>query len=231
MNKAPLVSVVCSTYNAERWLDGYFECVESQISDSFELIFVDAASTDSTVEKIGDFAARADNVKLIVLENRVGIYQAWNRGIIAASGRYFMNWNSDDLLLPSAINTYVGYAKKHPEVDVFYGPCAIMKEQSLDSITSVMNWPEHSHEELLRYCYFGPFPLVKIEAINSVGGFDEQLVSSGDYEMWLKLSKEGKNIRRIREVVGAFYHRQDSVSNDRLELAQEEDKKIQAKYK
>lgn len=222
------VSVICSVYNATKWLDIYLNAVNNQLQDEYEIIFIDANSSDSSVDIISNFNFRK-GIKKQVIKNpeRITIYNAWNIGIKNASNPYVMNWNTDDLLYPSAIQTYSNYALRYPDVDLFYSPCCIINSQSHDSIVGLRNWPDHSHDLLLKFCYCGPFPLVKKTAIESVGYFNEKYKSSGDYDMWLKLSKTGFKFKKIPDIIGSFYQREDSVSVGGLEVAQAEDREIQ----
>lgn len=222
------VSVICSVYNAAKWLDIYLNAVNDQLQDEYEIIFIDANSSDSSVKKISNFNFRKGIKKQIIKNSeRITIYNAWNIGIKNASNPYVMNWNTDDLLYPSAIQTYSNYALRYPDVDLFYSPCCIINSQSYDSIVGLRNWPDHSHDLLLKFCYCGPFPLVKKTAIESVGYFNEKYKSSGDYDMWLKLSKSGFKFKKISDIIGSFYQREDSVSVGGLEVAQAEDREIQ----
>jgi glycosyltransferase involved in cell wall biosynthesis len=227
-----LISVICSVYNSSKWLDVYLNCVNNQLQKEFEIIFIDANSTDNSVSIIENFKFREGiQYKIIKNSERISIYKAWNMGIQECSGEYVMNWNTDDLLYPSALVTYSEYLKQDPSVDLFYSPCCIVNSQSYDSVIGFRNWPEYSHELLLKFCYCGPFPLVKKSAIESVGYFNEKYKSSGDYDMWLKLSKAGFKLKKIPDIIGVFYQREDSVSTGGLALAQLEDKEIQEKYK
>ncbi len=226
------ISVICSVYNAAKWLDVYLNSVNNQLQEDYEILFIDANSTDSSVDMIEKFNFRKGiSVKTIRNSERISIYKAWNIGVNNASNKYIMNWNTDDLLYPSAIKTYSEYANKYPEVDLFYSPCCIINSQNYDSIIGLRNWPDHSHELLLKFCYCGPFPLVKKSCIESVGYFNEKYKSSGDYDMWLKLSKAGFKFKKIPDIIGSFYQRDDSVSVRGLEMAQAEDKEIQNNYR
>ena len=227
-----LISIICSVYNSSKWLDIYLNCVNDQFEKEFEIIFIDANSIDSSVSIIENFKFRKGiSYKIIKNLENINIYKAWNIGISECSGEYIMNWNTDDLLYPSALTTYLEYIKQNPSVDLFYSPCCIINSQSYDSIIGLRNWPEYSHELLLKFCYCGPFPLVKKNAIQSVGYFNEKYISSGDYDMWLKLSKAGFKFKKIPDIIGLFYQREDSISTAGLVMAQAEDKEIQEKYK
>jgi GT2 family glycosyltransferase len=227
-----LLSVICSVYNSSKWLDVYLNSLNNQFQKQFEIIFIDANSTDDSMKIIENHKFREGiEYQIIKDSERISIYKAWNIGIMKSSGEYIVNWNTDDLLYPSALTTYSEYAKRNPSVDLFYSPCNIINSQDYDSIIGLRNWPEHSHELLLKFCYCGPFPLVKKSAIQSVGYFNEKYKSSGDYDMWLKLSKAGFKFKKIPDIIGSFYQREDSVSVGGLGLAQAEDQEIQSNYK
>jgi glycosyltransferase involved in cell wall biosynthesis len=226
------ISIICSVYNASKWLDVYLNAVNSQLEKKFEIIFIDAKSTDDSISIIENHKFR-EGIKYKIIKNseRISIYKAWNIGVNESSGEYVMNWNTDDLLYPCALTIYSEYVKQNPFIDLFYSPCCIINSQNYDSIIGIRNWPEHSHELLLKFCYCGPFPLVKKNAIQSVGYFNDKYKSSGDYDMWLKLSKAGFKFKKIPDIIGSFHQRGDSVSVGGLDLAQAEDKEIQNNYK
>ena len=226
------ISVICSVYNSSQWLPLYLETVNDQFERNFEIVFVDANSTDDSVQLIRDFEFREGiEATLIKSEERIGIYTAWNRAIKEAQGQYVMNWNTDDLIYPSGLQIYNQYIQKYPEIDFFYSPCCTIGSQNFDDITGLRNWPQYSHEILLHLCLGGPFPLVKKSAIEECGFFKEKYISSGDYEMWLNLSKNGFNFKKIPETVGCFYYRKDSVSVKGMGVAQNEDREIQNRYR
>ena len=54
----PSISIICSIYNASKWLARYLEAINDQFEQSFEVIFVDANSTDNSTELVKDFKFR-----------------------------------------------------------------------------------------------------------------------------------------------------------------------------
>lgn len=226
-----MISVIVSVYNAEEYLPKYLDNVNQQFLQGFEIIFVDANSSDQSLKTIQDFKFRKDiSVQILPQDSRITIYQAWNIAVQNSTQNYIVNWNTDDILFPSALETYRSYAQSSPEVDLFYGPCFLSKAQDINAISNIYMWPNYSHRELLTRCICGPFPLVKKSAIENVGYFSEDYVSSGDYEMWLKLSKNNYTFKRIPEIVGCFLDRPNSVSQQKIHLAQQEDREIQKLY-
>lgn len=226
-----MISVVVSVYNSQEYLAKYLEYVNQQFLRSFEIIFVDANSSDQSLKTIQDFKFRKDiSVQILPQDSCITIYQAWNIAVQNSTQNYIVNWNTDDILFPSALTTYQSYAQSFPEVDLFYGPCFLSRAQDINAISNIYMWPNYSHQELLSRCICGPFPLVKKSAIENVGYFSEDYVCSGDYEMWLKLSKNNYTFKRIPEIIGCFFDRPNSVSQQKIQLAQQEDRKIQSAY-
>ena len=110
-------------------------------------------------------------------------------------------------------------------------PCGFVHSRNPKEFVGFGNWPEYSHEIMMQICICGPFPLAKRESLIKAGYFDEDFISSGDYEMWARMSKQGFSFKRIPEVLGSFYFRNDSVHSENKEIAQQEDAHIQEKYK
>ncbi len=227
------ISIVCSNYNSDKWIDGYLEALNKQIHQEFTVIFVDANSTDNSLSTIKDFKFRDGiTVKIIECEDRINIYEAWNLGIENADTEYVMNLNTDDRLYEYGLLTYNRYITMFPEADIFYGPCDIMDNAEHTSNIGVYNWPEYSHQNLLQRCICGPFPLLKKSAVEKAGYFDPIYPYSADYEMWIRMSYLGMNFVRISESVGSYYLNPtgNSTNPENLKTAQAEDKIIQAKY-
>lgn len=226
------ISIITSVYNSENFLPLFLDSVNNQLENKFEIIFIDAASSDESLNIIKSFYFRDGiSVKILECENRIGLYEAWNIGIKKSSNNYIMNWNTDDLLYPSSLSIYSKYIEKYNDIDIFYGNHVTINRQNINSITEIRMWPDHCHETLLRFCYCGPFPLVKKSAIENCGYFNEKYKSSSDYDMWLKLSKNNYKFKKIPEFIGGYFYREESISIYNMQQAQKEDLEIQSKYK
>ena len=84
MNK-PLISVVIVVYNAESTIGHAINSVLQQTYDRIELLIIDGKSTDSTIPVIKSYA---DKINYFVSEKDEGIYDAMNKGILAAKNEY-----------------------------------------------------------------------------------------------------------------------------------------------
>ena len=103
------LSIIIPVYNSEKYIE---ECLTSIISQqtnyTYEIILVDDGSTDNTVQKIASYLSNL-NIKLIKQENS-GQSVSRNRALCESLGKYIMFVDSDDLLLPNAIQNLMDAA-------------------------------------------------------------------------------------------------------------------------
>lgn len=92
-NSKPLISIVTVSYNAATTIEQTILSVINQDFEDFEYIIVDGGSTDGTVDIIKKYQ---DKITLWVSEPDRGIYDAMNKGIIMANGKWVNFMNSGD---------------------------------------------------------------------------------------------------------------------------------------
>ena len=211
-----MISIICSTYNSSEWINNYLKYLNEQTLPKFEVIFVDANSSDSSLQTIKDFEFREGIEKVVVEEKeRVNIYKAWNTAINQSRYEYVMNYNTDDKLFPPALERFVTYIQEFPDVDVIVSNCMISSDSDHEEIVSLYNWPDANDlQTLLNGCCCGPFPVLKKSKVLECGGFDEDLNSSGDYEMWCRMNVKGALFGNIEKYLGVYFHNPQGVSTD-----------------
>lgn len=89
------ITIITVTYNSAKTLRQTIESVVSQTYNNIEYIIIDGGSTDGTVDIIKE---HADKIAYWISEPDKGIYDAFNKGIIAATGEYIEFLGSDDSL-------------------------------------------------------------------------------------------------------------------------------------
>lgn len=217
----PDVTILCSNYNSSGWIGGYCEALNKQLLPGFSVVFIDAGSTDDSVSRFRSFSFRDGiETELVQCERRISVYEAWNIAISKAKTRYCMNVNTDDRLYPAALLTMLSYAAVDPDIDVHYSPCFVTRDPEHKRLVDILDWPEFSHAALVQRCICGPFPLLKRSALIEAGLFDPEYRCSGDYEMWLRMSKLGYRFRKIPEVIGTYYDNPVGLSTSREMMEQ-----------
>jgi glycosyltransferase involved in cell wall biosynthesis len=180
--RTPLVSVVIPTYNY-----GHFVCqaVESALAQTYaniEVIVVDDGSTDDTVQRLAPYR---DRIRYIHQENR-GLSAARNMGIRHATGEWIALLDADDLWHPQKIDTQLNAVRGFGPVGLIGSPQARELNDKLPPATRVERL---GVRDLLLSRRIGPSSaLIRKDCLQTVGGFDENLRSVEDRDMWLRLA-------------------------------------------
>ena len=221
------ISIICSVFNAEPFLESYLKSIEEQRLNEFEIIFAESKSTDRSLEILTAYKPRHGiTKKLIQLKERVGIYKAWNAAIAASAGTWIINYNCDDHLFPEALAILKTAAEQEAEYDLIYTPCFISDSPTHKPITGYSDWRDANVPGALAAgCCCGPFPIVRKEQYFQNGLFREDLISSGDYEMWCRLYRAGTKMLKLETPIGTYYRNPTGISTtpDNLPLRSKED--------
>lgn len=119
MNQAkPLISVLTPTWNRAAYLDRVWNGLNSQTYKNIEWIVCDDGSTDNTQEKISELRAKSSFPVTVISANvHIGKARMDNEAIAHACGQFIL-WNdSDDYLLPEAIEQLVDTWNSIPDAD------------------------------------------------------------------------------------------------------------------
>lgn len=115
------ISIVIATFNASETLERCLNSITSQMTDETELVIIDGGSKDDTLSIINKFK---DFIGYTVSEPDKGIYEAWNKGIKNANGKWIMFVGADDILLPNALKTYLETISSTSNIDTYDYICA-----------------------------------------------------------------------------------------------------------
>jgi GT2 family glycosyltransferase len=113
-----LVSVTLVTYNSGRFIKRCLESVLEQKYPNLEVIIVDNASTDGTVDLLEQFS---DTCQIHYNDENIGFAAAQNQAIGLSSGEWVLTLNPDVLLLPNFIQSLVDAGQVDPKVGTVCG--------------------------------------------------------------------------------------------------------------
>jgi glycosyltransferase involved in cell wall biosynthesis len=118
MSDYPLVTLITVCLNSEKTIEETILSIRNQTYKNIEYIIIDGHSTDKTRSIINKYKK---NIDIYISEKDAGLYYAFNKGIKLVNGKIFGFVNSDDILLPNAIETLVKYYNKYPKIDFIFG--------------------------------------------------------------------------------------------------------------
>ena len=124
----PLVSVIMPAYNGEKYIEEAINSVLGQTYERFELIIIEDASTDRTLDIINRFT---DN-RIVLLKNKEnrGIAFSTNFGIDKSNGKYIALLDDDDIATQERLELQVEFMEAHEEIDILGGRSAFIDENS-----------------------------------------------------------------------------------------------------
>ncbi len=108
----PLLSIIVPVYNSEKYLESTINSILNQNFSDFELILVNDGSSDNSAKICETFKNTNAKIKVINQEN-LGVSEARNAGIKAASGQYIQFVDSDDFIHPDMSKTLINCIKSH----------------------------------------------------------------------------------------------------------------------
>ncbi len=215
MNK-PDVSVVVANYNHSELLPEFFCGIMASDELPKELIIVDDASTDSSLEVIGQYL-KYPFIKLIELKENVGFANALNTGIRHATGKYIARIDPDDLIMPDRIARQFAFLESHPEIDVLGGNVIYFHHQSRKDILTSNFLPDHS-SIYSAYCsgdHGVQHPTVMAKAsVYKQYPYDQRTFPAEDYHVFARMIKDGHRFANLTEPVNRMRIHEDSVSNN-----------------
>ncbi|MDO5473225.1 MAG: glycosyltransferase, partial [Akkermansia sp.] len=141
MNNQPLISVSIPIYNAMPYLPEALDSLLNQSYQNLEIICVNDGSTDDSLDCLKRYADKDSRIKIIDGPNG-GYGKAMNKGLMAASGKYFAIFEPDDILPLNAYSTLIEMAEKH-NLDIAKGCIARFYEKDGERVVE----PDYSVEE------------------------------------------------------------------------------------
>ena len=127
MSESPLVTIITPSFNQAEYLEETIQSVLNQTYSNIEYMVIDGGSQDGTLEII-----KKHEKKLArwISEKDKGQTDAINKGFALAKGQ-ILGWiNSDDTLLPNAVEEAVAYLQENPQVGLVYGDANYIDEHS-----------------------------------------------------------------------------------------------------
>lgn len=217
---SPLVSVIVPAYNVAEFIGDALNSVLAQTFSDNEIIVVNDGSPDTEAleRALKPYLSRIVYLKQ---ENR-GVSAARNTGIRAARGSLLAFLDGDDIWLANYLEVQVKRIQADPTIDVLY-PNVLMFGGSSEAGEEFMtncpsNGPVTFESLLLQECNVSNCSIARRDAIVRAGLFDESLRSVEDFDLWLRVIKQGGRIAYHREVLARYRRRSGSLTADPIWL-------------
>ena len=194
----PKISIITITFNSENTVEETIKSVIAQEYPNLEYIIIDGASTDGTLEVVNRYR---DKIAKIVSEPDKGISDAFNKGIKHATGEIVGIINSDDILLPGALQAVADAYEEG--IGVYRGNIFIWDSKSDTRIKAVpsMKFPLHTYKKRI-VCHQGTF--VAKSVYEKYGAFKTHFRFMMDVDLLIRLYEAGVKFKYIPTELAMF---------------------------
>lgn len=212
-----MISVIISTYNRSAMLKRAIESVINQTFQDWELVVVDDGSKDDTQNVVLDLCDKDQRINYVKRKKNFGNdTKPKNDGIMESKGEYVAFLDDDCVFRPDHLQALYSCLNKNPDITLAYGDRWIVDDNK--KIKSQLGVFSEFHPTILMQRNFIDTSdvLVRREALEYVGGFDERYKKYIDWNLWLRLAKAGYIFQRVPSVL-TDYHLHDDQKSLKLE--------------
>jgi glycosyltransferase involved in cell wall biosynthesis len=187
----PTVSVIMPVYNAERYVAQAVASLLAQTWQDFELLIIDDGSTDASRSVVDQFGP--EKIRLLHPPAHVGVAQARNLGLAAATGEFIAFLDADDVALPQRLARQVAFLRQHPAVGLLGSWAQVIDEAGQPAAAQWAFAPEpgpHLPVNLLFHNRFITSSVMLRAAHLRTPHFAPELNVAEDYDYWARLAHQ-----------------------------------------
>lgn len=192
----PLVSIIIPTHNRKERLKRAVNSVLDQTWRPIEIVVVDDASDDDTPEYLESLQNEHRSVRILRNETSRGAAVSRNIAISHANGEFITGLDDDDYWRPTRIERLM------EEFEEGFSAVCSYDRMVMNDRDAIWKKPTMiTLDDLLYYNRVGNQVLTKKEYLEQVGGYDEELPSAQDYDLWIRLVLEFGPIRTVTQAL------------------------------
>jgi hypothetical protein len=182
----PVVSIVSPSLNQGPYIEDTIRSVLAQDYPRIEYVVRDGGSTDGSLAVLERYTGRVRWVS----GPDGGQAAAINQGLRESTGEILAWLNCDDTYEPGAVSAAVQFLRDHPEVMLVYGDATLTDARGTE-IGPCAQVEPFALERLVHHgdIVVQPAAFFRREAFLAVGGLDESLHWTLDYDLWLKIGR------------------------------------------
>ena len=178
----PRITVILATYNRAHSVGRAITSVLNQAFKDFELIIVDGSS-DNTKAVVSKFK---DKRIIYLKKTGGGLASARNLGLKYAKGKYIAYIDDDDVYLPDHLRELSNFLDTHPQIGLVYSKYFLICPKNFNYKAPVQDFNKWALETA---CLFVPSVTMHRKiCIEKTGPFNERMLRSEDWDMWLRIS-------------------------------------------
>lgn len=223
----PLVSVVMSVYNGEKYLGEAIKSVLNQSYSNFEFIIVNDGSADKSLSIIQSYTDK----RIVLIENKEnkGLIYSLNKGLEIAKGEYIARMDADDICLPERFKWQVKEFQENPNAMIVGSDYYLLKGGKNTYIKNSNDSDFQKAILLFTPCFCHPTVMIKNVFKERNIYYDRDFLHAEDYKLWTDLYVFGEYLNVSRPLL-KYRHHSSQISNQKNESQLAISKQIRKNY-
>ena len=209
INPKPFFSLLLANYNNSQFISECLDSVYRQSYTNWEIIFVDDCSKDNSLEIINRHAVNDKRIIVTSNEQNKGCGFTKAKCVQLASGDFCGFLDTDDALMPNAIEIMVNKHIEYPNAALVYS--RRFHCNSKLKIKNISNDDTNKFISQLATPLVNHFATFKKYLYDQTSGIDTYMKRAVDQDLYLKLEEKG-NVVFIPEVLYLYRHNNNSIS-------------------
>ena len=211
-----LVSIITPMYNSEKFIDATIQSVQSQTYQDWEMIIVDDASTDRSIEIVKKIMSNEPRLQLKQLADNLGPAHTRNNGIKLAKGRFLAFLDSDDLWHKDKLEKQIKFMQKNEYAFTFTGYEKI--DEKGKKIGNILPFKgQVTYHDLLKSNHIGCLTAMIDLKILGYKMYMPDIKKRQDQGLWLEILKEIDKAYCLYEILGQYRIREGSISVNKID--------------
>ena len=209
MNNNPLVTIIITCYNKEKYIERTIKSAINQSYNNLEIIIINDGSTDDSPNMIKDYQQIDKRISVVNQENSGSPGLARNAGIKIARGEFINFLDGDDLLYPKFVEETLNFQKENPKVDIVHTSWELVDNNYKNiALKNAPNSEDYLRDLLLGNLFATHALLIRRSLINKVGLMLD--IQTEDWEYWARCAKKGAKFERLNKILVATVSVPDS---------------------
>lgn len=224
------ISVVMPAFNAEQYIGESIQSILEQSFVDFELIIINDASADKTLEVISEYAKRDSRIRVFSNEKNLGIAGNRNLGVSLALGKYLAWQDADDVSLPYRLEEQYQFLEAQPEIGIIGGYLELF---SGDNIRGVRHYAERDldlRKSMFKYSPVAqPAAMIRRNILDKAGAYDLSYPPAEDLDMTFRIGMLSK-LANLPKVLIRYRVSETSATGKNLKTMELNTLRIRRKY-
>ena len=214
MKEIPMISVIMSVYNGEKYLRTAVDSILGQTFTNFEFIIIEDNSSDNTLQILEKYQIRDPRIKIIKKEKNTGIagfIENLNIGLNQAKGKYIARMDADDISQLDRFEKQINFLEKNPKIFIVGSFVQFINENDEDTklMTCYINDRDIQKLMFKKIQLFHPVIMFRN---NSEVQYLEKMFYCEDFDLYLRLMTSGYKFANIAEPLLKYRILADSIS-------------------